>query len=53
MTFSNESICDRLINEQIIRLHSRKTVVIVNHQKSKYIYFILQAVYSIKVKGIL
>lgn len=50
MTFSKESICDRLINEQIIQLHPHSTVVIVNHQKSKHIYFILPAVYNIADK---
>ena len=52
MTFSKGSLCDRLINEQIIPLHLHRTVVIVNHQKSKHICIILLPVYSIKVKGI-
>lgn len=47
----NESICDRLMNEQIIQLHPLRTVVIVSHQKSKHIYPFLPAVRSIKVKG--
>lgn len=47
----NESICDRLMNEQIIQLHPLRTVGIVSHQKSKHIYPFLPAVGSIKVKG--
>lgn len=49
---SLKSQYDRLINEQIIPLHPHSTVVIVNYQKSKHIYFILPAVYNITDKGI-